>query len=346
MAVKLPIDGDAYTLAMNRHLRNNKAAINAELLSTFCGNSLTTVRDWLRGNHVPGGGMISLRLAYFMRESGIKIPELVAIHEDHPFSGFLAELLAFGVIQMPEAREIIGNKGADAVLRAARGGTPVPFKNILREVQEFIAKEPTYAEVLLSNINDLRRGLGKPLLTELYGIKAELNEGDTVLQASDTEDDHPATRTDELLPETDEVPEHAIADADPSYTQHPTDEVPELTERVVKAALDELRQLLQEERTALERVARSVVGQPSQDQISDEDWSAAHIAPDKLRLIKDLVDQVRDASTALQLLLDITDPRERSVIRELLGSELRLLERRTGRLTSERVMFAIDSKGE
>lgn len=131
---------EAQACVLGRLRQFEKKGGARRVLSEFVHSESNTIRRWVKGQNPPRGINL-IKLWFFFKELGYPSAEL---DELHPYILQLAELVAYEVITVDEARELIGYKNTQQVWTAFRGGS----RTILREDQTRQALLAEYGEDL------------------------------------------------------------------------------------------------------------------------------------------------------------------------------------------------------
>lgn len=325
-----PLDADAFNKTLGERLRKtkgqNKDRITSEVIAKFCGLTVITINEWLRGR-TPAGGLVSLKLAYLMRTAGLTSPELDCIHDERPFSGYLGELLAFEVIDMDTARQFAGNVGPQAVLAAARGANLMKRKNTRKEIKEFKEQNPELQEYLEIAIDELRGKLG----ISTAELAEETSSADSIDVAEDDvakEEEAPQADSSQevVAPVAPAIEPPAIEDSPPApVVEQP---VPVLTTEVhVDLDGDELAKKFSEQLSSLLEPLVAAVQSHVSEVIGD--------VP-RYELVMRVARDIMTATAAANLVMKLFTPQERALLRDLTGEDIFNLSNATHKLCSER----------
>lgn len=81
--MSVPLTGDGFTDRAVERFRDRPGIIRLNIIADFCGVSATSVARWY-DEAKPLGGLITLKLWYFMEAAGYKTPELHEIRQSYP----------------------------------------------------------------------------------------------------------------------------------------------------------------------------------------------------------------------------------------------------------------------
>jgi hypothetical protein len=134
-----PLVGDDLTNLVMQRLRTNPLTYLtvAPVIAQFCGIRLEPIGTWfVDPTAKPLGGIMTLKLWYFQQQTGLACPEIDGAMAASPYGAAVGKLLAYGVINIAEARTLCGGVKDGAVLRAARGGRVMSPKLTLAKLQK------------------------------------------------------------------------------------------------------------------------------------------------------------------------------------------------------------------
>jgi|GEM_PF-7073760 len=117
---KSALSGDELNSIVTERLRMNAVKFGIQHMATFCGVDVAAVSKWVSGERKPMGGLVTIKLWFFLEQAGIDSPELRKIRSKYPLGEYLGRLYAFDVLTLKEVRKLCGSVQNDAILRAMR----------------------------------------------------------------------------------------------------------------------------------------------------------------------------------------------------------------------------------
>lgn len=118
-AKKAVLTGDKLNDIVTKRFLANMTKFDIQHVATFCDVELAAVGNWASGGR-PMGGLVTIKLWFFLEQVGIESPELKKVRTEYPLGEYLGRLLAFGVLSLEKVRKLCNNVQKDAIFRAIR----------------------------------------------------------------------------------------------------------------------------------------------------------------------------------------------------------------------------------
>jgi hypothetical protein len=156
--------GDGLRKLVAARLKEHRATIDPVELAAFTKMKVDAANSWLSGGQ-PLGGMVTLRIWYFLDALRVDQPELQRARKRYEYGAYIGELLAYDVVSQEDAgafAESTLGKGPvqiGAILSAARA----EGRGFAKPTYEYEELVRDYGDKLIAARNALRQKLGVPI---------------------------------------------------------------------------------------------------------------------------------------------------------------------------------------